>query len=283
MKNLSQSYKQLGIPYFKEVFELMDQSFRSNKIPYYLLGATAISLELLKDEIKPPRGSKDIDFAIMISSKEEYEKLIEDLISKGFVKVSAPWTLRHPKFDIVVDILPFGEIEENHTVNFNQRNTDLHVLGFKEVMSSPTQVNIEEIMVNIPTLSGMVILKIVAWSDRPEERENDLGDILLIISEYYWLMNEKIVDEHPDLLDLLTDDGKSSQQIVAARALGRESAKYLQNSPELKHRIYSVLENSINDQFQSVIAKDWSRKLDTSIEHALSLIEGFLVGLKEGS
>jgi predicted nucleotidyltransferase len=114
MNNTSESYKQLGIPFFKEVFNLLDRTFKEMDIPYYLLGATAISLELLKDGIKPPRGTKDIDFAIMISSKAEYEQFSAELQKKRFVKVAAPWTFRHPGYDIVVDILPFGKIEENY-------------------------------------------------------------------------------------------------------------------------------------------------------------------------
>jgi predicted nucleotidyltransferase len=281
MTNTSQSYKELGIPYFREVFELLDETFKSRGIPYYLLGATAISLELLKDGKKPSRGSKDIDFAIMISTKSEYEKFTIELEKKGFVKVAAPWTFYHKGFDIVVDVLPFGEIEENYTVNFNERTTDLHVLGFKEIMSAPAQVKIEETLVNIPTLPGMIILKIVAWSDRPEERENDLGDILLIISEYFWMMYEFIIDYHPDLLELLTEDGEMSQRIVASRVLGREAAKYLLKSTKLKERIFKVLEENINDQYQSAIAKDWAVKLDQPIDYTLSLLQAFLTGINE--
>lgn len=66
MTDISKSYKELGMPYFKEVFDLLDETFKSREIPYYLLGATALSLELLKDGIKPSRGSKNIDFAIMM-------------------------------------------------------------------------------------------------------------------------------------------------------------------------------------------------------------------------
>lgn len=281
MTSTSQSYKELGIPYFREVFELLDETFKSRSIPYYLLGATAISLELLKDGKKPPRGSKDIDFAIMISTKDEYEEFTIELEKKGFVKVAAPWTFRHPGFDIVVDVLPFGEIEENYTVNFNERNTDLHVLGFKEVMSAPSQVKIEETLVNIPTLPGMIILKIVAWSDRPEERENDLGDILLIISEYFWLMYDFIIDNHPDLLDLLTEEGDMSQRIVASRVLGREAAKYLLQSAKLKERIFQVLEQNVNDQYQSAIANDWAVKLGQPLDYTLSLLQSFLSGINE--
>jgi predicted nucleotidyltransferase len=281
MNNTSQSYKQLGIPFFKEVFNLLDRTFKEMEIPYYLLGATAISLELLKDGIKPPRGTKDIDFAIMISSKAEYEQFSAELQKKGFVKVAAPWTFRHPGYDIVVDILPFGKIEENYTENFNQRHTDLHVLGLKEVMSDPAQVEIDDTLVNIPTLPGMIILKLVAWSDRPEERENDLGDILWIISEYYWLMSDFIIDHHSDLLELLEEDGQLSQRLLSARVLGREAAKYLKQSKPLKNRILVVLENNINENYQSTIAKEWAVKLDQSLEYTLSILDGFLMGIKE--
>lgn len=124
MKDISKSYKELGITFFFEVFDLIDERFKSREIPYYLLGATAISLELLKDGIKPSRGTKDIDFAIMVSSYGDYERLIEEIKKKGFVNVTDPWTFYHKEFDVAIDILPFGQIEENNTVNFNERNID---------------------------------------------------------------------------------------------------------------------------------------------------------------
>lgn len=281
MTDISKSYKELGIPYFKEVFDLLDETFKSREIPYYLLGATALSLELLKDGIKPSRGSKDIDFAIMISSKSEYGEFTVALQEKGFVKVAAPWTFRHPQFDIVVDVLPFGEIEENYTVNFDKRHTDLHVLGFKEVMSESTQVEIEETFVNIPTLQGIIILKLIAWSDRPEERENDLDDILYVISEYFLIKWDYILDNHFDILDDIQDDGEISQRIIASRVLGREAAVILIKSDKVRDRVLEVIENNISRSTQSAIAKDWAQKLDQSVEHALSLLEAFLTGIRE--
>ena len=127
----------------------------------------------------------------------------------------------------------------------------------------------------------MIILKLVAWSDRPEERENDLNDILMIISQGYWLMNDSIIDDHSDLLELLGNDGEVSQRIVASRVLGREVAKFLRISNKLKERILGVIEQNIKDQYQSAIAKDWAAKLDQSIDYALYLLEPFLSGIKE--
>lgn len=194
-----------------------------------------------------------------------------------------PWTFYHKGFDIAINILPFGEIEENNTVNFNQRNIDFHVLGLSTVLltEESNTVLIDEKIVNIPSLHGMILLKLVAWSDRPEKRENDLGDILLILSNYYWFLMDSIYDNHPDLLDLLNDDGENSQRIVAARVLGREAANFLRSHNQLKERIFSVLEENINSQYQSAIAKDWAGKLQESIEYTLSLIEAFFTGVKE--
>lgn len=100
MNSLNQTHKELAIPHFKEVFDLTDEIMIHHKIPYYLIGVSAIALELLKKGIKPSRGTKDIDFAIMISSITEYENLGRSLVKVGFNNVKAPWTFYHDKFNI---------------------------------------------------------------------------------------------------------------------------------------------------------------------------------------
>lgn len=103
MNSSNQSYKELAIPYFKEVFEIIDETMIDHKIPYYLIGVSAIALELLKKGIKPNRGTKDIDFAIMISTMGQYEKLSETLVNKGFNRVKAPWTFFSQKYNVAID------------------------------------------------------------------------------------------------------------------------------------------------------------------------------------
>ena len=60
MNTSNQSYKELAIPYFGEVFESIDKVMHKHQISYYLIGASAIALELLKEGVKPNRGTKDI-------------------------------------------------------------------------------------------------------------------------------------------------------------------------------------------------------------------------------
>ena len=275
MNTSNQTYKELAIPYFKESFDCIDEVMQNLQVPYYLIGVSAIALELLKEGIKPGRGTKDIDFAVMISSMKDYEQISAALVLKGFNKVDAPWTFYSPKFKVAIDLLPFGEIEEKYSANFNERNTDLHVLGFREVLEEAVHVQIEEKIANIPPLPGMVILKLIAWSDRPEERGDDLPDILRIIQHYYLLKWDEILEQHFDVLDKDPFD----QLLIAAEVLGRNSRLYLQKSKVISERVLKVLETNLEDASKSAIASQWARKLDKDIEYAFDLLNAFQKGI----
>lgn len=275
MSTSNQTYKELAIPYFKEVFDSIDEVMIKLKVPYYLIGASAIALELLKDGIKPSRGTKDIDFAIMISSIKDFDTIVTELVKYGFNKVQAPWTLYHPKYNVAIDLLPFGEIEENFTVNFNERYTDLHVLGFSEVLKDVNIVEIEDKSVQIPTLPGMVILKLIAWSDRPEERGSDLYDILRIIEHYFELEYDEIIENHNDTFP----EENFDRLKIAARVLGRKSSKFLNVSEAIKERIQSTIDKNTISPETSEIAKQWIQNKDWDLEYAHMLLEELKKGL----
>lgn len=278
MSTSNQTYKELAIPYFKEVFDCIDNVLVKLNVPYYLIGASAVALKLLKGGIKPNRGTKDIDFAIMISSIQEFEAVVEELLKYGFNKVEAPWTLYNNKFNIAIDLLPFGEIEEKFTIQFNERYTDLHVLGFSEVLQETETVQIEEKSLQIPSLPGMVILKLIAWSDRPEERDNDLYDILRIIEHYFDLNYDKILEHHHDTF---TEAEIFDQLKIAARVLGRDSSKFLKVSDAIKERILNTINDNVNDAENSAIAKDWVKNKDWDLEYAVQILEEFHSGLMD--
>ncbi len=275
MSTSNQTYKELAIPYFRETFDCIDDVMRKLNIPYYLIGVNAIELELLKEGIKPGRGTKDIDFAVMISSVSEFESIIAEMEKKGFKKVAAPWTFYSEAYNLAVDILPFGEIEEIDRINFTNRHIDLHVLGFREVMEEAKQVEIEDKIAHIPPLPGMVILKLIAWSDRPQERQNDLSDIIRIIEHYFLIAWDEIAEKHFDILDQDTED----QKIFAAELLGRQSRMYLQKSEVISKRIQNVLDNNLQEAEKSAIAREWARKLDSEIEYAFTLLNAFQKGI----
>ena len=277
MNTSSRSYKELSIQYFKEVFDLIDGVLTDHGVPYYLVGVTAIDLQMLEQGIQPKRGTKDIDFAIMVSTLEQYHSIIDDLEAVGFNKVKAPWTVYHPEFKVAVDILPFGEIEQQDTVQFNERYTDLHVLGYKEVLGDSVETPIEEKLVGVPSFPGMVLLKLVAWNDRPEERDNDPVDILRIIDQYFNLNYDEIVEFHYDTFP----EGELDQLLVAAQVLGRKARKYLSENENLEKRILSILEDNLADVEKSPLAREWARIHDCEVEYAHSILAALHKGITE--
>jgi predicted nucleotidyltransferase len=109
------NYRELAIPYFLEVFKIVDEVMKNNGTTYYLIGVNATDLQLLEKGFKPARGTKDIDFAVMVPSFENYDKIKQDLIAKGFNQIKDVFTLYYKPYNVVIDLLPFGQIEENDT------------------------------------------------------------------------------------------------------------------------------------------------------------------------
>lgn len=175
--------------------------------------------------------------------------------------------------------MPFGQIEENDTVSFNERYSDLHVLGFREVLESAIEIPVEKKVAKVPPLPGMIILKLAAWSDRPEERDNDLADIFKIIEAYFEHEWDDIVESHFDLLDQL--DEINGQLKISARVLGRKAREYLLKSETLSYRIFGLLEKHLSDSESSEIARQWAVIKDIDVEEAMAILKEFENGLKE--
>ena len=213
----------------------------------------------------------------MIASLKEFDDIVAGLEGKGFHKAKAPWTLFHLEYNVAIDLLPFGQIEEKDTVGFNERYTDLHVLGFKEVLSETEQVPIEEKIAQIPPLHGMIILKLISWSDRPEERDNDLKDILIIIKNYYEIEWDEILTIHYDALP----GGDFDKLIIAARVLGRKAAEVLSKSKRLEERVLEVLRNNSENIGNTPIGEEWAQQNDWTVEYAVQIIKEFMKGILE--
>jgi predicted nucleotidyltransferase len=124
----------------------------------------------------------------------------------------------------------------------------------------------------------MVLLKLVAWSDRPEERDSDLYDILKIIEHYFDHAYDEIVDDHYDIF-LETDD--FDRYKIASRVLGRKAKRYLDISDKLKRRISQVLYKNLISPETSTIAKEWTRAREWDIEYAYELLKELKSGLNE--
>jgi predicted nucleotidyltransferase len=153
-----------------------------------------------------------------------------------------------------------------------------YVLGFKEVMKHSQEYEIEDRGVQVPPMPGMVLLKLVAWSDRPEDRANDPYDILRIIEYYNDLEFETNMLEHHDLIP---EEDNFDERKFSSRILGRKAKEYLDGSESLKTRIIQVLEENTLDAKESRFAKSWAVEKGWDLEYCVSLLIELKTGLLE--
>ena len=130
------------------------------------------------------RDTGDIDLAVVA----EETQCIAILTSAGWRRDShAKQRWRHDESESIVDVLPASAriIQEGH-VRLQGDDKELSMVGFDLALSHTTTVSVDdadELTVEVAALPALVMLKIVAWLDRPYERTKDLGDIGQILDQ----------------------------------------------------------------------------------------------------
>jgi predicted nucleotidyltransferase len=92
--------------------------------------------------------------------------------------------------DIEVDIVPFGHVEDEHaSIAWPPKGEIvMNVLGFQEACDNAEWMRIQDnpnLDVPVVTPAGLVLLKIIAWTDRASDlRKKDARDIAYLLSTY---------------------------------------------------------------------------------------------------
>lgn len=244
MSNTSKkTFKELSLPHLGEVYQRLDKVCSQFGVEFYLIGAQARDIHLLESGIKPNRGTMDIDFAIMLPEINIYEQIRYELTKNGFEKDKQPYRLIYRKTDTVIDILPFGEIEQEGTVRFTDREVELSVLGFTEVKDSVQEVEIEGIILRVTPLAGIFLLKLVSWDEKPDKRERDRIDVQFILKNYFTIYADIFYEKHLDCIDEIPSD--QFELVAGARLIGRDMAPILNRSDKLKSLVLQIIDSRL--------------------------------------
>lgn len=248
MKNNYQvSLTELRHERFSPVFEAVEQACAAVGISFYLVGAVARDIWLTGiHKIPSGRITRDLDLALLIPHEDDYWKLRESLLRTGqFSEVrNAPVTLLY-QGAIVLDLIPFGDLEVADGLVVLHRGegvANLCVNGFTEVFEGATEwVDIDDqYQFRVCTLPGMVVLKLIAYSDRPEHRGKDLDDIAFILTNYVDIVGDELYEAQVDLLE-----ADMTLPMISARILGRHLRPVLARSAPLHRRIIAVLDGQL--------------------------------------
>lgn len=227
-----------------DVLKAVNSACRELEIDFFILGAIAKNRWLFEHGA-PVEGTKDIDLGVYVPSEDVYGQLRNGLTSKfGFSESRQnPFCLFAPN-SREVDILPFGEINLKQVIHIqNAGLINIEGLeGLREVYEKgKVAVDFPEGRYYFSSIPGLLILKLVAFDDRPTERTKDARDIFSILKHYHSFEQDFLLDKHIDLFD-----GQREWQEISMLAIGREVARILEKNPSLNLRIIRIINDSIS-------------------------------------
>ena len=265
---------------YKEILEALERGFSKFGINFYLVGATARDVWMRGvHEVPPKRATSDIDFGIMIKDSYIFDELKNYLIEvEGFTPYKENAFVLIWKDKTQVDLIPFGELEQEGVATVKGTGfTSMNVEGFMEVYEQASEeIHTEDQHFRVCTLAGIVILKLIAWDDRPEMRGDDIDDIAEIIKNYFHFNSEVIWEHHSDLF---TDDNVLEE--IASQYLGREIGKIISGNAKLIERIKGILGKGLIDINSNNLDELLARESYETIDFSRSLISHILAGIKE--
>jgi len=267
----------------KDIFDTLEEAFDATGADYYVIGALAKDVWYSQGDILS-RQTKDVDFAVLVGSQENYDaiknylkenKNFSDTKGNSFVMISPS--------GVQVDILPFGEIEIDDSVAVAGGELDIiKVNGFKEVYKSGTKEMTLDTghRFDIATLPAIVLLKLIAYDDRPEKRAKDPRDIADIIDNFFNLQTDIIYSEGN--LDLFKEE-KSDEtlQEISATVIGREMKKIVSANEPLTERLNQILQVHIEQGDESGFVKNMVAENGGTVEGSVKQLQNILSGLNE--
>lgn len=238
-------------PLLKPILEKLTKYFSKENIHFYLIGATARDIIMQLNDERSSRATHDLDIAIAISDWSEFKKVEDGIVKiEGFTKDSHQKQRFLYEDTFFIDIVPFGDVLTQDDKIFwpPEEEVAMSVLGFKEVRNTTKEVSIDnELSIQIASLDGIFILKLVAWSERNLKGNKDADDIGFIINNYYTVNEDRIVEEHYDLFDF--DD--FDILIAGSRLLGRDISTLLSGFDATKNKIADILKSEVDKEEES--------------------------------
>jgi predicted nucleotidyltransferase len=273
-------------PSLVRVLQVLDPITRDAGCEYFVAGATARDLVMVHVHgLRPGRATYDIDFGIAVESWDHFARLKERLIAMGDFAADRRAFQRLIYSDpgggvsLPIDLIPFGGVASGGEIIEwpPSRDIVMNVAGFEEALRSSTALEIAPgFVVRVASLTGMSLLKLVAWSDRGRETDKDAVDLYRLMTSYADAGNtDRIYDTEMDLLEAAGYD----MELAGAELLGRDVRGLA--TPRMLEQIRLLLKSESDfERLVNQIARTTYAEARPAIERA---VRSFQRGLIEAS
>ncbi len=208
--------------------------------------------------IRSYRQTRDLDIGVEVVGWDEFRNCPQALIATGsFTEAREQYRLIYGRFP--VDIVPYGGVSpDNQTISWPpDHQVVMSIMGFQEAYDYGITVRLSDdpvLDVKVPTIPGMVMMKLISWNDRYPERPKDAEDLLFLMDNYAEAGNiDRLYDDEIELLQLEEFD----HTLAGIRLLGRDLA--LVATAETGEAIRTILEAEAREQDRYRLVQDMLR------------------------
>jgi predicted nucleotidyltransferase len=250
------------------------------EVPLLIIGAGA---RLLVCDLRyniAGRSTKDWDFAIKIATWDRYDIVCTELTQGNppvFRATSVPHRFVHLLTGTELDIVPFGPIGEPDQEITWPNGNQMSVLGLEEALIHAEDLLIDDIRIKVVTPPALIILKLIAWSERRVLK--DLEDVAFVLKYH----------QDDRIYDLLADElaeGRLDFGIAANFLLGRDIQAIF--TPQTLTKAVIIL-RSIVDSPDRVIPQlirnrldnaSWNQEFDEILQRFQALQQGMAASVE---
>lgn len=248
------SSEKLEHPLLKKLLDELIPVFKKLEIKFFIIGATARDIIMELHGEKSGRRTQDIDIAIAIDKWEEFSTIEKEIIQLPNFKKDLKQQQRFLYLqDFQLDIVPYGGIASAEDKIFwpPDQSFAMTVLGFEEAEKDLLRVKIDDTLeIDIVSLAGIFILKLVAWKDRHHKGNKDADDMGFILLNYLNIHEERAVMEY---YEEVYETENFSITKAGAALLGIDINILLSDNKSNKVKLKAIIETEINSKENSVL------------------------------
>ena len=225
----------------------------------------------------------DMDFSIKMISWNDFDAMAEKMDKLGLKQTKLP---DHPeKFidgnGVELDLIPFGEICEDSKELIWPDGTPWNTLGIVEALKHSWSLDLGKTRLNIANAAAIVMLKIFAVTERPDDRKHkDVRDINFILKQYLNVGNRERLMEGGGKHQFLNDEAPGELNKVATRLLGYDIGKIC--SQETFSELDEILKWEITSKSRCVINHELRKYFNGNFNEARKILSLIRSGIKEG-
>lgn len=248
------SSEKLEHPLLKKLLDELIPVFQKLGIKFFVIGATARDIIMELHGEKSGRRTQDIDIAIAVDKWEEFATIEKEITKLPDFKKD---TKQQQRFlyleDFQLDIVPYGGITTAEDKIFwpPDQSFAMTVLGFEEAEKDLVRVKIDDTLeIDIVSLAGIFILKLVAWKDRHHKGNKDADDMGFILLNYLNINEERAVMEH---YEEVYEIESFTITKAGAALLGIDINILLSGNDANKAKLKAIIETEISAKENSVL------------------------------